>query len=227
MKRKSLALIMLSLLLAVGAPAQGYVYFSANFKSIWNDFTTPGAGVVSGNETTETFLWTTNLSATVPWTATATNATSSSATWSQVINALASGWSLATNQTTGAEVDSPTSVVGSFKGGIKYASASSFPVRSVPVTSWIDIVLVVWNSSGGSTLAQAEGAADLGVSSVFQYFTGANSSSPVQTFTSAGMSPLGVAPVVVSVGAPEPAVLALLGTGAGALLALRRRSSGK
>ena len=215
--KKTIAIAVAAFAVIGSSFAQGYVAFSSSKSAIWDDFTSPGVGVVAPVNTYETFLWTTSSSLTTPWsTATATNATSSSATWSQITTAIGNGWNVATNNTSGNEVVGTDIASGVTKGAISYNGAVSFPLFASPSSGNIYAVVVAWSTNSGSVLPFS---GPLGVSSIVTYAVGASSSSPVGTFSGGGFTPIGVAPT------PEPATIALAGLGVSALVAFRRRSS--
>ena len=220
--KKTIVTIAALAAVSFSALSQGYVFFSASKSTVWDDFTTLGTPTTSAGTVELTFLWINSTTATVPWTQTATNATGSSATWSQINTLLSSGWNIATNASTSAQADVATGTGGTTRGNIPYGGTSSFLVAGTTAGANIDLVVIGWAATAGTTLQQADNAnAALGVTAVINYATGATSSSPVNTLTVDGIGNFGVAPT------PEPSTIALAGLGVSALVAFRRRNASK
>ena len=222
MKKTLFTIAAVAVLGACSSFAQGYINFAASGKAVWDDFSTLGQGNYNGATTTETFLWTasTNTPPTLGWSVgTATNATSASVTWAQVEAAVTAGWNIATNAGNTTSFTGVTTTSGVQKGGI---GAGIAQIAGLPTSGLVDVVVIAWNTTAGSSFLSAEGSADLGVSApIDNYAVGATSTSPMSSFTADGMAGFGVAP------APEPSTIALAGLGVSALVAFRRRNASK
>jgi len=196
------------------ALADGYVTFSTAplAHAVWDEFTTPGLGVLpAANSVDATFLWA-PLGTTDPLPdvgGVPTNGvTSVPVGWSAITVMLSSGWTAAMNGSTPAVLTLANST-----GIINYGH---FPLAGTSGGTAYEFVTIGWNASAGTSPASV---ADLGWSNPFDYTTGVGLMDPVgeTEFNQDGMDPFGIAPV------PEPATLALAGLGALSLLLFRRR----
>lgn len=198
---------------------EGYVLFVTPKNYVYDEFITPGIGVVSPGDVTVTFLWAPvetpdPLGSGVP-TSGISNVGSG---WSTVASMLSSGWTVAQNASSGnAEAD----VAVTSQGGINYNGGSDFPAENMTGGNAYEFVVIGWdNLTGAATLENAMGdEVPMAWSNPFDYATGATVTATVEEFSESGMNPFGVAPV------PEPASLALAGLGGFSLLFIRRRKS--
>jgi len=208
---------------ALGGYAQGYVEFSAAAGTVWDDFTTANVGAKSKGTVDAVFLWTTSSSLVSSWSisATATNAASSSTTWSAIESAITAGWNVGTSEASNAVVVDATQnsipLAGNLLGAIGQYT-------NVPTSGTFSAVIVAWNSSAGTWSAAEGTAADLGVSGIFSVTPASSSTGTLAPFTSSPntLTPFGVAGAV-----PEPSTIALAGLGVSALVAFRRRNASK
>ena len=212
----------LAALVAAGAMStfgQGYVLFVTAKSGVYDNFS--GASVVAPGDVTGTFLWNASTTAADPLGAgVATTATTLSGSWGTVSNMMASGWNVASNG--GTEADVADNASGSFKGQQAYNGGVSCGLQNSAAGSSIEVVVIGWdNLTGAGTLGAAAQAGDaLGWSGAFVYATGGSAGATVSTFGQSGFAPFGV------VGAtPEPTSLAIAGLGGLSMLFLRRRKS--
>jgi len=213
-----------ALVAATGMSAfgQGYVIFDTTKGNVYDDFTTPGTSVASSGTVTATFLWAATGTADPLGAGLATGATSAAGGWASIESMLSSGWTIANNAGTSAEADVTTGVANTTKGNLAYNGGSNFALTgSVGGTSY-EFVVIGWAATAGGSLGAAEGNGAVGWSSAFTYATGAGSLATPDTFSVAGETPFGVAPVGAT---PEPTSLALAGLGGLSMLFLRRRKS--
>jgi hypothetical protein len=221
--KKQLALI-ITLITAIGtnAFAQGYVIFLTAKNNAYDEFTTPGSGVVAPGTVTATFLWAATGTADPLGAGVATTGVSSiSGGWSTVASMLSSGWNVATNNFPSAQIDVADNDGGVQAGAFNYNGGSSFQLANTVGGSTYEFVVIGWDNQGGeSTLeeAMADNVA-MGWSGSFDYTTGEPKGVAIDTFAQAGETSFGIAPV------PEPATLALAGLGGLSLLFLRRKAS--
>jgi len=217
---------------------------TANANWVYDEFTTPGVGVYAGNnDVNVTILWAaTGTSDQLPSVGTAfglkngaasnqvaTNGVTSVGSANPVATIttmLASGWSIATNMSSGAGsaatglVSTPTELVGTKSGAITpYDGGNDFELLGGTgvSSSSIEMILLAWNGSASSyTTASA-----LGWSNPFTDQVGSSSSDPAGGTQQSGLllNQFGVANV------PEPTTLALAGLGGLSMLFLRRRKS--
>ena len=219
---KKLALI-ITLFTAIGTNAfaqDGYVDFFASHLRVWDEFTSPGTGVVAPGDVNVTFLWALvgtpdPLGAVVP----ITGVSSMAGGWNTVSSMISSGWNIAVDDGTGAEADVADTANGIQKGEIDYNNDLSFALAGSTGGDTYEIVVIGWDNQTGATTLGDGMAGDLamGWSNEFEYTTGTTNTSPISNFTD-GMNAFGVAPV------PEPATFALAGLGGLAMLLLRRRN---
>jgi hypothetical protein len=222
--KKTFALIV-TVFAAIGTNAfagDGYVVFATQPNNdVWDEFTTPGMGVVAPGDVTVTFLWALEgtpdpLGNNVP--TTGVNFTENG--WSTVSSMTSSGWAIAEDAgNDNAEADVAVLVNGAAKGAIAYDSGVSFQLANTTGGDTYEFVVVGWNNlTGANTLEEAmTDDVAMGWSNPFDYVTGATTTTPVNIFSTSGMDSFGVAPV------PEPAALALAGLGGLSLLLVRRR----
>src|ERR1700733_2200037 len=224
---KKLLALLITLFTATGtnAFAQGFVIFAIGKDNVYDEFTTPGTGVVAPGDVTATFLWAATGTPDPLGTGVATTGVSSTAGgWSTVSSMLSSGWSIEENYNSGStptEADVPDNARGSFKGQLVYNGGVAFRLANNTAGSTCEFVIIGWDNLGGdSTLDQAmTDNVAMGWSGSFNYMTTSPSGSTPETFSESGELPFGVAPV------PEPATLALAGLGGLSILLVRRRKN--
>ena len=217
-------------LVAIGASAfaQGNAIFGSNGSYVWNTNSTRG---VSGQVDTA-FLFTTSAAAPTiasVMTSTPTNSAATQLTGAQATTAWTAiltdpNFVIATNYSTGLQVDGTTSAA----GGVSYNGGSAFTLSNSPSGGAIHVYVIAWDASAGSTIQAAAAAnANLGWSSVFTYNTAVGPNpGPAGTATSFGSQATGWQFGVLGVtSVPEPSTLALAALGGASLLLFRRRSS--
>jgi hypothetical protein len=223
MKRIASLTCVLFATLAMNAFGQdGYVNFAAGGHTVYDEFNTPGTGVVAPSDVTVTFLWALvgtpdPLGSGVP----TNGVVNVGSAWSTVSTMLSSGWTVAQDAGNGnAEPDYAVIASGPAKGSFGYGS---FQLANTTGGDTYQLVVIGWdNLTGANTLEQGmTGVVPVGWSSSFDYWTGAQVIDPTLTFNQSGMVPFGVAADPV----PEPATLALAGLGGLATFFLRRRIS--
>jgi hypothetical protein len=134
---------------------------------------------------------------------------------------LSSGWNIALDYDTSNEVDVVDNDGGVQAGAFNYNGGAEFQLNNTTGGDTYEFVVIGWDNQGGdSTLEQAMNAdIAIGWSGAFNYTTGAGTQGSVVSFTTAGETAFGIAPV------PEPTPLALAGLGGLSLFFLRRRKS--
>jgi hypothetical protein len=220
---KRLLALTITLITAIGtnAFAQGYVLFVTGKASVYDEFTTPGTGVVAPGDVTATFLWAAAGTTDPLGAGVATNGVSSlSGGWNTVASMLSSGWNIATDYDASAEADVADNATGSFKGELVYNGGTSFQLANAASGSTYEFVVIGWdNLTGATTLGQAmTDNVAMGWSSSFDYTLESPAGTSLETFSQSGETPFGIAPV------PEPATLALAGLGGLSMLFLRRKT---
>jgi hypothetical protein len=234
--------ILATVLAASGFTAfgQGYMTIGSSAgKLIWDDFTTPGVGVVDDNmDFTVLFAatGTADLLSSVGGTANqyglggtaasnqvATNGVASVGAvnpFAEISSMLSGGWQVVTNESALGSMAVGT-LVGSGKtaGTFSYNGGDNFEFNggSSTVEVTYDFIVLAWDSTSSTYV----GAADLGWSNPFKYVTGSTSGDGAGLIDLNGgtMNQFGVAAV------PEPTTLALAGLGGLSMLFLRRRKA--
>jgi len=218
----------MALLASIGMNAfaqDGYVLFNTGSRTVYDEFTTPGTGVLSPGNVEVTFLWALTgtpdpLGSGVP----TSGVTYTANNWNTISSMISSGWDVAEDAGNGnVEADVAAIASGVLKGHAIYNSGNSFQLANTTGGDTYQLVVIGWdNLTGANTLEQGmTGVVPVGWSSSFDYWTGAQVIDPTLTFNQSGMVPFGVAADPV----PEPATLALAGLGGLATFFLRRRIS--
>lgn len=221
MKKFALAITLFAAI-DMNALADGYVEFDASKSYVWDEFTTPGTGVVAPGDVTVTFLWALVGTPDPLGAGVATNGVfSTTGGWSTVSSMISSGWNIAEDAGNGnAEADVAVNSSGPVKGGFGYGSGPPLPLAGTTGGDTYEFVVIGWDNLMGATTLEEGMAEDVPMawSNGFDYVTGATLEAPVLIFSQSGMDPFGVVPV------PEPATLALAGLGGLSLLIVRRKS---
>jgi len=220
---------------------QGFMSLTTGTKDIWDEFTTPGSGVIAADMDVA-ILWAASGTAdqlTSVGTAgnmglrqgpasnqVATNGVTSVGSanpFSTIATMISSGgWAWATNVTTGTTgvgaiaVGATTSAgIAAYTGGV--SGTPQFQVGGTTSGQVIEFVAIAWNASASSFSS----ASDLGWSNASTYTTGAFQSdvNGDTALSASGENQFGVAAV------PEPTTLALAGLGGLSMLFLRRRKA--
>lgn len=221
-----LTLITLLLLTVFEARAfgDGYINFQGRVRVVYDEFTTPGTGVLAPGDVTLTFLWNASLSAADPLGSgvPSTGISDIGNAWTTVSSMISDGWMVAQDDAMGMEADVTDTSIGPLEGSFTYENedgAPTFLAAGTPAGGTIQIVVIGWdNLTGAQTLEQAETAnVPMGYSSPFDYTTSSSSVDAAPTFTQFGLTSFGIAPV------PEPMTSALAGLGGLSMFFLRRR----
>jgi hypothetical protein len=233
--------ILATVLAASGFTAfgQGYMTLGSSAgKLIWDDFTTPGVGVVDDNmDFTVLFAatGTADLLSSVGTTGfglgggvaannqVATNGVASVGAvnpFGAISSMLAGGWQVVTNESALGQMAVGTLVgTGKSAGTFSYNGGGNFEFNggSSTVEDTYDFIVLAWDSTSSTYV----GAADLGWSNPFKYVTGSTSGdgAGLTDENALTMNQFGVAAV------PEPTTLALAGLGGLSMLFLRRRKA--
>jgi hypothetical protein len=219
MKKPLVLIIPLCAAFGTNAFADGYVLFFTAPHNVYDEFTTPGMGVVSRGDVTATFLWALTGTADPLGTEVATTGVNYTANnWSTVSSMLSSGWNIAEDAGNGnAEADVAT-INGVQQGAIIYNEGTYFQLANTGGGDTYQFAVIGWDNLGGATTLEEGMIEDvpMGWSNPFNYATGATATATVEEFSQSGMNPFGIAPV------PEPATLALAGLGGLSLLVVRR-----
>lgn len=179
--------------------SDGYVAFGTARSFCWDEFTTPGTGVVAPGNVTATFLWAPTGTSNPLGSGVATNGVSSvGSAWLTVSNMVSTGgWTVAVDDSNGSvEADVADNASGIAKGGLAYLDTTTFQLAGTTGGDTYEIIVIGWdNENGESTLEQAmTDGVPMGWSSVFDYATGASVIDPVTDFSHSGAEPFGVAP---------------------------------
>jgi len=139
--------------------------------------------------------------------------------WTAILGDTA--YSFATNSNVGQLIQGTTTAAGGM-GGLTTLISNQPVLGTSSAGGTINVVIVAWLASGGSTpWAAAAANAAVGWSKPFAYVYQSSSTAPTawgtQVGGSGGTYPFGISPV------PEPASFALAGLGAAAMLIFRRR----
>jgi PEP-CTERM motif len=219
--KKILALTLLAVSFA--APSvfgQGYFLFTTGKSQAYDGFTTPGSSALSANVKVA-FLWAaanTLSPFAIASTPTGGNSTTTESytvaqAWG-LINGGATGWTLAVNNGTSAIASVNTAA----NGSVTYNGGFSFGVTGTAANTQYSLILIGWNGAyADPTTAAANGSA-VGWSSVFQYNSKDNLTTP-NNMAAQGAN-FGV---FVPASVPEPSTMALAGLGGAAMLLFRRR----
>lgn len=226
---------------------QGYFQFNAGTKDVYDEFTTPGVGVLSADMTVA-LLWAASgtsdsltavagsggpsgntsaygLRSGTAGVQVATNGVTSVASVNPITtiqNMLGAGWTMAVNASSGTTgfgsiVTAPTAATGLFTYTGGLSGGNDFQIQGTTAGGTYEFIAIAWNASAASYNL----ASAIGWSNPITVVTGANSTDPngQLALSAIGENQFGVAPV------PEPATLALAGLGGLSMLFLRRRKA--